>query len=328
MIMVKVSEIFDVFYGVNMELNALEKDPNGINFVSRTARNNGVAARVKLIDGITPNPAGSISVAGGGSVMESFLQPEPYYSGRDLYYLVPRIEMTDAQKLYYCSCLRANRYRFNYGRQANRTLRDLFLPALTDIPAWVDSASVSIYHGADAPATAGAAPALNPEKWVNFKFSVLFDIRKGKRLTKADMLPGTVPFIGATDSNNGLTAFIGQPAIHEAGTITVNYNGNGVAEAYYQPVPFWATDDINVLYPRFTLSPARALFIATVIRMEKYRFSYGRKWHLERMKESTIKLPVTAEGAPDWQYMENYINTLPFSSQISSINDKSSSQDK
>jgi len=321
MIMVKVSELFDVFYGVNMELNAAKKDPNGINFVSRTAKNNGVAARVKLIDGVTPNPAGSISVAGGGSVMESFLQPEPYYSGRDLYYLVPRIEMTDAQKLYYCSCLRANRYRFNYGRQANRTLRNLFVPSLANIPTWVDLTCVSIYDGADAPATAKTTPSLNPEKWISFKFSALFDIRKGKRLTKADMLPGNVPFIGATDSNNGLTAFIGQPAIHEAGTITVNYNGNGVAEAYYQPVPFWATDDINVLYPRFDLSPARALFIATVIRMEKYRFSYGRKWHLERMKGSTIKLPVTAEGVPDWQYMERYINTLPFSSQISSIND-------
>ncbi|MDA8429918.1 MAG: restriction endonuclease subunit S [Geobacteraceae bacterium] len=314
--MAKVSELFEVRYGVTLELNALEKDPFGINFVSRTAKNNGVAARVKLLDCVEPNPVGSISVAGGGSVMESFLQPEPYYSGFHLFCLVPHEPMTDAQKLYYCTCLRANKYRFNYGRQANRTLRDLVVPELADIPAWVDSASVSLYDGADAPATAEAVPVLNPEKWVSFKFSTLFDIRKGKRLTKADMLPGTVPFIGATDSNNGFTAFIGQPAIHEAGTITVNYNGNGVAEAYYQPVPYWATDDINVLYPRFTLSPARALFIATVIRMEKYRFSYGRKWHLERMKESTIKLPVTADGNPDWQYMEIYIKALPFSSQL------------
>jgi hypothetical protein len=84
-----VNDIFEVKYGVNLELNSLELDPNGINFVSRTSKNNGVSAKVKRISGIEPIPAGTISVAAGGSVMESFLQPNPYYSGRDLYYLLP-----------------------------------------------------------------------------------------------------------------------------------------------------------------------------------------------------------------------------------------------
>ena len=69
--------------------------------------------------------------------METFLQPEPYYSGRDLYYLEPLIKLSDQQKLYYCVCLRANKYRFNYGRQANRTLKDLLIPSVEDIPGWV-----------------------------------------------------------------------------------------------------------------------------------------------------------------------------------------------
>jgi hypothetical protein len=90
-----------------------------------------------------------------------------------------------------------------------------------------------------------------------------------------------------------------------------------VAEAFYQPVPYWATDDVNVLYPKgFKLTAATALFICTIIRMEKYRFNYGRKWHLERMRESVIKLPVTKTGDPDWEFMENYIKSLPYSSQI------------
>ena len=68
--------------------------------------------------------------------MESFLQTEPYYSGRDLYYLTAKVEMTEQQKLYYCTCLRANKYRYNYGRQANRTLRDILIPSLDEIPTW------------------------------------------------------------------------------------------------------------------------------------------------------------------------------------------------
>lgn len=134
--MQKVSELFDVKYGVNLELNALEQAADGINFVSRTAKNNGVSARVSPIKGVDPIPAGTISVAGGGSVMESFLQTEPYYSGRDLYYLTAKVEMTEQQKLYYCTCLRANKYRYNYGRQANRTLRDILIPSLDEIPTW------------------------------------------------------------------------------------------------------------------------------------------------------------------------------------------------
>lgn len=107
--LVPVSKIFDVKYGVNLELNKLTQDPNGVNFVSRTSKNNGVSAKVRSLKNKTPNPAGTISVASGGSVMESFLQTEPYYSGRDLYYLVPKAEFNDGEKLFYCTCLRANK---------------------------------------------------------------------------------------------------------------------------------------------------------------------------------------------------------------------------
>ena len=98
--------------------------------------------------------------------------------------------------------------------------------------------------------------------------------------------------------------------------MTVNYNGNGVAETYYQPVPYRYSDDVNVMYPRFPLNELRAMFIATVIQREKYRFSYGRKWHLDRMSQAEIHLPVTSDDEPDWEFMEMYVKTLPFSSQL------------
>lgn len=134
---VPVSALFDVRYGVNLELNRMEWDPEGINFVSRTARNNGVSAKVKRLSDVEPLPAGCLTVAGGGSVLETFVQPEPFYSGRDLYYLTALADMSLEVKLFYCMVIRANKYRFNYGRQANRTLKDLPIPARTEIPEWV-----------------------------------------------------------------------------------------------------------------------------------------------------------------------------------------------
>lgn len=137
--LVPVSSLFNVTYGVNLELNRMTQDPSGIPFVGRSDRNNGVTARVAAVPRLTPNPAGTLSVAGGGSVLATFLQNEPYYSGRDLFYLTPLVEMSDSQKLYYCTCIRANRYRYSYGRQANKTLRDLMIPDITSLPAWVEN---------------------------------------------------------------------------------------------------------------------------------------------------------------------------------------------
>lgn len=136
--LVALSTLFSVTYGVNLELNKMLVNDNGIPFVGRSDRNNGVTAQVELISDINPNPAGTLSVAGGGSVLATFLQLEPYYSGRDLFYLTSLVPMTDDQKLYYCACIRSNRYRYSYGRQANKTLKELLIPVLEDIPDWVN----------------------------------------------------------------------------------------------------------------------------------------------------------------------------------------------
>jgi len=151
---------------------------------------------------------------------------------------------------------------------------------------------------------------METKKWKYFRFDEIFTIKKGKRLTKANMIEGNINYIGATDSNNGITAKISNNKyIHPANTITVSYNGS-VAEAFYQNNPFWATDDVNVLYPKFKLTPTIALFLCTIIYKEKYRFNYGRKWKKEIMQKSQIKLPAAETLTPDWDWMENYIKNI------------------
>jgi len=153
---------------------------------------------------------------------------------------------------------------------------------------------------------------LDTTKWRWFRLDELFRLTKGKRLTTFNMVQGDIPFIGSSAFNNGITAFVDvNHHIHPGNTITVAYNGS-VGEAFYQPVDFFACDDINVLYPEFDLNRHIAMFLITMIKHEKYRFGYGRKWHLERMGESQIKLPVNAKSQPDWQFMENYIRSLPY----------------
>lgn len=145
-----------------------------------------------------------------------------------------------------------------------------------------------------------------------------FEVKKGKRLTSEDQTEGNTLYIGAIDSNNGVANKIGQGPIHEGNTISLSYNGS-VGEAFYQPEPFWATDDVNVLYFRpengVQFNKYIALFVCAVLRQEKYRYSYGRKWVLENMKTTVIKLPAKGEK-PDWAFMESYMKSLPYGDRI------------
>jgi hypothetical protein len=127
----EVQELFNVVYGVNLELvNCIETDkddPEAVAFVSRTESNNGVSAYVKPVPNIEPQPKDTITVAGGGSVLATFLQTQPFYSGRDLYLLYPKESIPHIAKLFIVTVIKANKYRYNYGRQANVTLPRLRL---------------------------------------------------------------------------------------------------------------------------------------------------------------------------------------------------------
>lgn len=314
----KVRDIFKIKYGVNLELdklNIVSKDEPGVNFVARTSRNNGVVARVALIDGVKPNPAGTLSCAGGGSVLSTFVQEEPYYSGRDLYILEPISNMTIQVKLFYAYLIGLNKYKYSYGRQANRTLGEIELP--TKIPDWVHSFDLSEYYKLIV-TNVKSSPETDTYDWLDFRLMDIFNFSKGKRLTKEDMSLGKLNYIGAISENNGIRQKIDGKPTHKGNCITVNYNGS-VGEAFYQKEEFWASDDVNILRLKSTeliLTKYIALFICTVIKANKYRFGYGRKWTLEKMKESIIKLPATKQRLPDWEFMESYIKSLPYSDKI------------
>lgn len=152
---------------------------------------------------------------------------------------------------------------------------------------------------------------LNISEWKEYRLGDLFEIKKGKRLTSEDQTEGNTPYIGAIDSNNGVSNHIGQFPTHDGNTISLSYNGS-VGYAFYQPVPFWATDDVNVLYfadKSISFNRDIALFICTILKQEQYRYCYGRKWVLDSMNETIIKLP-TKDDRPDFAFMEKYIKSL------------------
>lgn len=153
--------------------------------------------------------------------------------------------------------------------------------------------------------------------WKEFLVGELFDVVKGTRLTKANMIPGDIRFIGSSAMNNGCTAMVGNTEnMHPANTITVCYNGS-VGETFYQDQPFLASDDVNVLYPKFDMTKEIALFIAPLIKSVSARYNYVDKWKQEEMIAGAIKLPVDLSGEPDWAYMDEYMSAVMRESEAS-----------
>ena len=328
---VQLKEIFDIY--TSSDKNNLESENGNIPYISSTQFNNGVASFVQVELAKNKN---TITVARNGSVGSAFYHPYDYCaSPDDVRIFKPKFKMNKYIGLFLCTLIEKEKYRFTYGRKfgTERMQKTIIkLPIKKDKTVdwqWIESYVKNILvHKLATKAKSvwnkkfekqpffDKTIELNTEGWKWFRYDTIFDIKKGKRLTKADQIEGTINYIGATDSNNGITAKISNNRyIHEKNTITVSYNGS-IAEAFYQAEPFWATDDVNVLYPKFELNQYIALFLCTLIYKEKYRFNYGRKWDKEAMQQSKIKLPVIIYSLPDWVFMENYIKSLPYSRNI------------
>ncbi len=168
---------------------------------------------------------------------------------------------------------------------------------------------------------------LTTNNWNDIPISQLFKVVKGTRLTKKDMRDGDIPFIGASAVNNGVTAYIANNSeLHPANTITVAYNGS-VGESFYQEIPFWASDDINVLYPKFPLTHNIAMFLIPILKKKGQNYAFIDKWNKDAMEKDSIKIPVKPNGTPDFEYMNRFIETLALHTQhnlnkLSSIIDK------
>ena len=92
-------------------------------------------------------------------------------------------------------------------------------------------------------------------------------------------------------------------------------NGQGsVGYTNYMNDDFIGTADLTAGYNEH-LNQYVGMFIVTLLDLERPKYSFGRKWS-SRMADTTIKLPVTAQGLPDWNYMEQYIKSLSYSDRI------------
>lgn len=158
---------------------------------------------------------------------------------------------------------------------------------------------------------------LSTGSWGIFCLGDLFDITGSKTtppLEFEDIPGGKYPYVTTSAINNGVKGFYNK--FTESGEcITVDSAINGYAS--YQKDSFTASDHVEKLILRnYKLNPYVAMFLVTILNNERYRYNYGRKPSQSRLKISSIRLPVKNENEPNWQFMESYIKSLPYSSNL------------
>lgn len=290
---------------LNMNLSS----NSNINFVSRTSQNNGVVAKVNKYNEIEPFPAGLITVALGGSVLSTFVQTKPFYTAFHIMVLKPRKSMSFKEKFFYAMCIKKNAYRYSFGRQANKTLKDIELP--DNIPSWIEKIDINFNI---LKSNNNIIEKVRTDSWSEFNLIDFFDMKAGKYYSKDAYSEGKTPLVSSKDTNNGIMAFTDLESEFEGNCLTI---GKVDMATFYQNRPFCATSDVTVLIPKFKFNKYIGLFIKTVIELEKYKWCYGRQIRLGDCKDLKVKLPTNEKKkVPDFNYMENYIKKMPFGDKL------------
>lgn len=123
---------------------------------------------------------------------------------------------------------------------------------------------------------------------------------------------GPYPYVTAQATNNGTYKFY-DFYTEEGNVLTIERAILGYC--FYQSKNFSASSDVVKLIPKFKMNKYVALFLVTILNLENYRYNYGRKASQARIKTTSIKLPERG-GKPDFEFMETFIKSLPYSKSI------------
>lgn len=186
--------------------------------------------------------------------------------------------------------------------------------------------------------TVGNALALKLDEWKEFRFGNLISRPyKAKAFNKDDLEVTEkkgLRYITRTGINNGCEMIVNaltipQQYIEKGNAISI---GDTTATCFYQEEDFITGDHMVVVRAEW-MNKFNGLFIVSILQNEQYKYSYGRAFLIERIEETMMNLPIqhnpdgtpyidseckySEEGyVPDWQFMEDYIRSLPYGDRL------------
>ncbi len=298
-------------------------------YVVRSTQNNGIRGYI-IEDVCFLNEGNSLSFA--QDTFSVFYQQKNFFTGNKVKILKPKFILNHQNAHFFVCCFNKVLSDFSWGvcsdvnfiknlkltlpatlqgtpdfSYMERYICELEQARVSELATYLRAAGLENYDLTAAEQTALDNFKNGKIRFKEFKIGELFDVVKGKRLTKQNIRPGNINFLGAISSNNGIREHIETTTVWKPNCISVNYNGS-VGCSFYQEEPFYASDDVNICYSKenWSLNRKRALFFCAVFKNFSQNFSYTQKWNKERMIESFVFIPVT-DNVPDFAFMESFI---------------------
>lgn len=158
---------------------------------------------------------------------------------------------------------------------------------------------------------------VDTSKWLDFHLYDIFEIDTGTKLDKAkmDTTNPKINFVGRSNFNNGITQKVNEikelPP-YKAGCLTLALGGAYLGSCFIQEEPFYTSQNVVVLIPKENITFEAKQFIATAIFKESqnnYR-AFIKELNAHIKRDFIIKLPVISDGAPDYDYMTEFISKI------------------
>ncbi|MGR5269748.1 restriction endonuclease subunit S [Vibrio astriarenae] len=292
--------------------------------VSASERDNGITSYVSG----KPMFAGNALTIGKVGCVVNY-QASPFSCTGDVVALMPKpsTPFNMAIGLFLKSIIQSESPKWSYGRQIrlNNCQRLVVkLPSSEDgNPNWqlmetyMKSLDANVAKVDKAPVSSKKVTLPLVSEWSAIAMKDIFTITNCKSFDKRDINiskdgAGTlVRYITRKGVNNGML-FHATVSDHfeKGGCITIGIEG---CVAFYQEGSFIAGQNIASLRSEHLNAYNAQMFCKLLNHTMKGMFCYGRGVTLGRLMDLKVSVPVTITGDPDWQIMEAYVKSLPFS---------------
>ncbi len=318
----RFDEIFTITRG--KRLATLDQVSGDIAYISSSKKNNGVDNYI-LPPSYMTIYENALTLSNSGSVGYCFYHPYKFVSSDHCTVIEikdPNIPLDNYIALFLKPIIETMRNKYNFAREINneRLRKEIIILPVNHnkSPEWEYMRNVIktlsknvIFNNKEIVAKTKGNAIIDTSKWKEFIVGEIFEIVRGKRLIELDRISGSIPYYSASDYNNGLTDMIANPLFTRKDSLVYTTFGR----CYYIEGEFTASDEISILHNN-NLNVYNGTFIATIINQDKHKYSFGRKAFQNKFANNIIKLPVNQKGKPDFEFMENYIKSLPYSGSL------------
>lgn len=299
-------------------------------FVSRTAQKNG-------IDGFCsrqakdPESGSAITIALDTQVVK--FQPTDFYTSQNIQVLRSN-SLNDKNALVLCSLIVQQMEKFSWGgngatlgrlRKTNIMVPTCTGPAGAISPDWEGMTALgqelfdaTHAQGKDALITQISDDDTLPD--LHFEpllLTDLFNLHRGKKPKLGEGDGSVVPYIGAASRENSQVGWVQDEALYPGNWLAiVNTGAGGVGYCTYQPVPFYASNNVTALEPlNEAATPEALIILAATIRHQAFGFfGYGNIANNRRLSALKIMVPTVTDAygntSPDWDGMTQYGRSL------------------